>query len=70
MPLLWANIFYKEREVAQKVLGKMPWASPVMKPAILMKKSWSRQHTRANAAKRLRGAPACINKKLQLHRNR
>ena len=51
VPLLWANIFYKEREVAQKVLGKMPWASPVMKPAILMKKSWSRQHTRANAAK-------------------
>ena len=51
VPLLWANIFYKEREVAQKVLGKMPWASPVLKPAILMKKSWSRQHTRANASK-------------------
>lgn len=50
-PLPWANIFYKERNAAQKMLGKMPWASPMLKPAILTKKSWSRQHARANAAK-------------------
>jgi len=50
-PLPWANVFYKERDAAQKVLGKMPWASPMLKPAILTKLSWSRQHARANAAK-------------------
>lgn len=50
-PLPWANIFYKERDAAHKMLGKMPWASPMLKPAILTKKSWSRQHARANASK-------------------
>ena len=51
VPLLWTNILYKERDAAHKMLGKLPWASPVMKPAILTKKSWTRQHERANAAK-------------------
>lgn len=50
-PLPWAGIFYKERGAAQKVLMKMPWASAVMKPAILTKKSWTKQHARANAGK-------------------
>ena len=50
-PLLWSGIFYKERAAAHKVLGKMPWDSPMLKPAILTKKSWVRQHARANAAK-------------------
>jgi hypothetical protein len=50
-PLLWTNIWKKERDPAHKMLGKMPWASPVMKPAILTKISWRRQHARANAAK-------------------
>lgn len=51
-PLLWAGVFFdKERDAAQQALMKMPWASSVMKPAILKKLSWKKQHARANASK-------------------
>lgn len=50
-PLFWADMQYKDREKAKSMLAKMPWKSSVMKPAILSKKTWSKQHTRENARK-------------------
>jgi hypothetical protein len=50
-PLPWSNVYYSERDAAKKALGAMPWSSSVMKPALLSKKSWTKQHTRANADK-------------------
>ena len=48
-PLFWSGMSREERIDAQKALKKMPWKSAVMKPAILSKKSWKKQHARANA---------------------